>query len=120
MRFVPNHSLLLATALVVIPSTTLAVFGGPLASFAVLLTILLIVVSGFDCMISVQLLNGLNVKARDLVRCTKGKEFTISLDFSSRAVPLTALRYGLKIPGEFRAVGNSVLQIRNMPAEQQY
>ena len=117
MRYIPNKLLLVITAVFVIPCATLAVFGGPLAGIAVFVPLLILIVSAFDILVSSHLLNGLNLESKELVRCTKGKELSIPLNFVSKGVPLSFLRLGLKVPDEFSVVGKPVSEIKGIPAD---
>lgn len=117
MKFVPNRLLLVVAALVVIPSTTLVVFGGPAAGIALFIPALILAVSAFDLLLSSRLLNGLSLDTKDLLRCTKGKEFSVPLGFVSKGEALKFLRFGLRIPVEFSAIDLPVLKIENLPSD---
>lgn len=117
MRFVPNRLLLLITALVLIPCTTLMVFGGSASGIALLISVLILLVSVFDLLASINLLNGLDLDTKNLLRCTKGKEFSVPIRFFSKGTPLKVLKYGLSIPAEFSAIGMPVLRIKELPSD---
>jgi len=120
VKIVPNRLLLLIAALVVIPCTTLVVFGGPVAGIASFVPALILAFSAYDILVSSQLLKGLTLATQELMRCTKGKEFSLSLGFVSEGVALKFLRYGLKIPGEFSTIDLSVMKIESLAASVLY
>jgi len=105
------------TALFVVPCTTLVVFGGSVAGIALFIPVVILIGSAVDILISSHLLNGLSLDTRDLIRCTKGKELSISLKFASKGIPLKFLRFGLMLPEEFSAVGMPVSEIEGMPSD---
>ena len=94
----------------------MVVFGGPATGVALFIPALVLLLSAFDLLVSNHLLKGLNLDSRDLLRCTKEKEFAIPLAFLSKGVSLKFLRFGLKIPAEFRALDLPVLRIDDLSA----
>lgn len=117
MKFVPNRLLLTVTALVVIPCSTLVVFGGPAAGVAVFVPLLLLTGVVLDLLFSMHSLDRLKVDSGELLRCTKGKELSVSLRFISKGSELKSLKFALKIPEEFSALDQAVIETGGLPAD---
>ncbi len=118
MKFAPNRLLLLITVVVVIPCTTLVVFGGSLAGVGILLPLLILLAAVVDLFLSVHSLDGLSVQCKDLVRCTKGKEFALPLKFVSQGMALKGFNFGLQLPEQFSAVDLPIMKIGKVPNDQ--
>ncbi len=117
MRFAPDRRLLLATALIVVPGATVVVLGGAMAGIGLLVPLLLTAVAVIDLWVSRDLLSGLELEGKDLVRGTKGKELDLPLAFASRGRALRYLKFGFKLGEEFRAPGDPVLTIAGLPCD---
>ncbi len=103
--------------LAVIPSTTLVVFGGPAAGIAMFVPVFILIGAAIDVLTSTHLLDGVSLETKDLLRCTKGKEFVVPLRFSCKGAFLSCLRFGLKLPEEFRALDLPVMTIDQVPVD---
>ncbi len=120
MRFAPNTPLLWLTALAVIPATTALVFfqEGPGMWIGLMVLVGVLAASAIDLARSQGRLDRLDLEAPDLLRATRGREWSIPLKFSNLGdSDLPWLRFGLPILPEFRVVGEVVARLPEIPAE---
>lgn len=109
MRAVPNRPLLWVALGLVTPATTAFVFAdgsGRILSLAFLLVVA--VVAAVDWIRSSGVLDPLGVEIPGLIRCTKGRELSVPVILSNRGPGIGPLRYGISLPGDFRAEGGVV------------
>ncbi len=118
MSFVPSERLLWVTALAVIPAMTALVYfpSGPghWAGWVVLAGV--VCWAGVDLGLSAGRLDALELEAPGSLRATRGREFAVPLRFVNLGTEgLPWLRHGLPMEAEFRATGEVIRRLPELP-----